>query len=78
MTPDANFESISYNLFIANEFFFNSESDPNINSNVYSNISPLDTNTSIQTKFMKVLNVLHLNLRSIKKIRGILTLLFYT
>lgn len=78
MTPDANFESISYNPFIANEIFFNSESDPNINSNVYSDISPLDTNTSIQTKFMKVLNVLHLNLKSIKKIRGILTLLFYT
>ena len=38
MTPDANFESISYNLFIANEFCFNSESDPNINSNAYSNI----------------------------------------
>ena len=78
MTPDANFESISYNPFIANEIFFNSESDPNINSNVYSDISPLDTNTSIQTKFMKVWNVLHLYLKSIKKIRGIFTVLFYT
>ena len=39
MTPDANFESISYNPFIVTENFLNSESDPDINfySIVYRN-----------------------------------------
>ena len=41
MTPDANFESMSYNPFTVNDNFFNSENDPDIN--FYSDISPLDT-----------------------------------
>ena len=42
MAPDANFESLSYNPFTVNHnFFFNSESDPDIN--FCSDISPLDT-----------------------------------
>ena len=41
MAPDANFESMSYNLFTVNDNFLNSESDLEIN--FYSDISPLDT-----------------------------------
>ena len=37
MAPDANFKSISYNLFTVNNNFFNSESDPDIN--FYNDIS---------------------------------------
>ena len=56
MAPDANFESILYNPFTVNDNFFNSESDPDIN--FYCDISPLDKKyTSIQTKFVKVLEV---------------------
>ena len=40
MAPDANFKSISYNLFKVNNNFFNSESDPDIN--FYNDISSHD------------------------------------
>ena len=31
MSPDANFESVSYNPFTVNDILFNCESDPDIN-----------------------------------------------
>ena len=66
MAPDAKLESMSYNPFTVNDNCFNSESDPDIN--FYSDILLLTQNISIQTKFVKVLNVLHVNIRSINKI----------
>ena len=41
MAPDANFESMSYNLFAVNDNFFNSKSDPDIN--FYRDLYPFDT-----------------------------------
>ena len=41
MTLDANFESISYNLFTENYHVFNSESDQDIN--FHSDIASLNT-----------------------------------
>ena len=55
MTPDANFESMSFNLFIVNDNFVNSESDPDVS--FYNDILLLTQNPSIQTKYAKVLNV---------------------
>ena len=41
MTPDINFESLSYNLFSIHESSINSEHDPDIN--FYQDISSLET-----------------------------------
>ena len=41
MAPDANFESMSYNLFAVNDNCFNFKRDPDIN--FYSDLYPLDT-----------------------------------
>ena len=73
MTPDANFESISYNPFRVNDNSVNSESHQDIN--FYSDISSLDTkyfNSNGIHEGFKCLckngfSVLHVNIRSINE-----------
>ena len=73
MAPDANFESMLYNPFTANDNFFHSKSHPDIN--FYGDISPLDTKyfnpNEIHEGFKclckKYFSVLHINIRSLNK-----------
>ena len=73
MTPDANFESISYNPFTVNDNSVNSGSHQYIN--FYSDISSLDTKyfnpNGIHEGFLCLckngFSVLHVNIRSINE-----------
>ena len=73
MTPDINFESLSYNPFSIHESSINSEHDPDIN--FYQDISSLETHycspNDFQNNFQCFLkdsfSVLHLNIRSMNK-----------
>ena len=73
MAPDANFDSMSYNLLTMNDNFFNSESDPDIY--FYSDTSPLDIKyfnpNEIREGFECLckngFSVFHVNIRSINK-----------
>ena len=73
MTPDINFQSLSYNTFSIHESAINSEHDPDIN--FYQDISSLETHycspNDFQNKFQCFLkdsfSVLHLNIRSMNK-----------
>ena len=73
MTPDINFESLSYNPFSIHESSINSEHDPDIN--FYQDISCLETHyfspNDLKDNFQSFLkdsfSVLHLNIRSRNK-----------
>ena len=73
MTPDANFELISYNPFTVNDNSVNSESHQDIN--FYSDISSLDTkyfnpngiHEGFQCLCKSGFSVLHVNIRSINE-----------
>ena len=73
MTPDINFESLSYNPFSIHESSINSEHDPDIN--FYQDISSLETHycspNDLKNNFQSFLkdsfSVLHLNIRSMNK-----------
>ena len=70
MTPDINFEALSYNPFSIHKNSINSENDPDIN--FYQDISSLRHITValmiLRTTFLKdSFSVLHLNIRSINK-----------
>ena len=73
MTPDINFESLSYNPFSIHESSINSEHDPDIN--FYQDISSLETHycspNDFQNNFQCFLkdsfSVLYLNIRSMNK-----------
>ena len=73
MTPDINFESLSYNPFSIHESSINSEHDPDIN--FYQDISSLETHycspNDFQNNFQCFLkdcfSVLHLNTRNMNK-----------
>ena len=64
MSPDGNFESISYNPFTVNDNFFILKAIQILSFIVIFLL--LAQNISIQTKFVKVLNVI-VNIRSINK-----------
>ena len=73
MTPDINFESLSYNPFSIHESSINSEHDPDINS--YQDISSLETHycspndfkNNFQSFLKDSFSILHLNIRSMNK-----------
>ena len=73
MTPDINFESLSYNPFSIHESSIDSEHDPDIN--FYQDISSLETHycspNDVKNNFQSFLkdyfSVLHLNIRSMNK-----------
>ena len=73
MTPDINFESLSYNLFSIYESSINSEHDPYIN--FYQDVSSLETHycspNDFQNNFQCLLkisfSVLYLNITSMNK-----------
>ena len=73
MTPDSNFESMSYNPFSVKDGFANSDNDPDIN--FYQDISSLDTHYFTPNDFQdnfkcfyeNTFSLLHLNIRSINK-----------
>ena len=73
MTPDINFESLSYNPFSIHESSINSKHDPDIN--FYQDISSLETHycsaNYFQNNFQCFLkdsfSVLHLNIRRMNK-----------
>ena len=73
MTPDINFEYLSYNLFSIHESSINSEHDPDIN--FYQDISSLGTHycspndfkNNFQSYLKDSFSVLHLNIRSMNK-----------
>ena len=73
MTPDINFESLSYNPFSIHESSMNSEHDPDVN--FYQDISSFETHycspNDFQNNYQSFLKdfffVLHLNIRSINK-----------
>ena len=73
MTPDINFESLSYNPFSIHKSSINSEHDPDIN--FYQDISSLETHYCCPNNFKNnfqcflkdSFSFLHLNIRSINK-----------
>ena len=73
ITPDTNFESISYNLFTKNDNCVNTKSNPDIY--FFSDISALDTKYFNQSKTSEgfeflcknALSVLHVNITSVNK-----------
>ena len=73
MTPDINFEYLSYNPFSIHESSINSEHESDIN--FYQDISSLETHYCSPNDFMNnfqsflkdCFSVLHLNIRSMNK-----------
>ena len=73
MAPNTCFESLSFVPFSTDESFINNENDPHVN--FYNDIFTLDTHYLAPDKFQRnfkpfqqSLFILHLNIRSIKKI----------
>ena len=64
MTPDINFESLSYNPFSIDESSINSEHDPDIN--VYQDISSLETHYCSPNNF-KIFKNFNKNFESFKE-----------
>ena len=81
MGPNTCFESLSFVPFSTDESFINNENDPHVN--FYNDIFTLDTHYLAPDKFQRnfkpfqqSLFILHLNIRSIKKIFFYLSLNF--